>query len=112
MENKYFLNDGTILSNIDDLENHLVSLGFSDLECLYEDILVLLGIDDRNKNLSDELFVQELAIDHMKACADELCDQVEAIAEKLLCGKSGKGYTKTDLGYALKNAAELYLENV
>ena len=111
MESKFFLNDGTIISNNDDLEAHLGALGFDMFE-LYTSLVDILGETDIFTGASDKADEYEMVAEHNRIIADDLRDAVELAADRLESGKSGKGYTKPDIARLLRTALDEYYANM
>ncbi len=93
------------IHDLSDMERWLQDCGtsYDELSAMYEEI-------------GESLYQREIT--HLYECIDEkemiadghlqdlnmLIEEVEAVAEKLRSGRSGKGYTKTDLADALDYA--------
>ena len=107
MESKFFLNDGTIISNNNDLEVYLDTLGFD-----LEELTVVLNGFNEYEHLQDCVREYELLADHNRLIADDLRDVVEYAIDKLESGKSGKGYTKIDIANLLSKAIDEYNANM
>ena len=101
MEHKFFLVDGTTLANEYDTEYFLTSLGF-DLTELYESLREILGEQDRVSQLEEIRREEELCADSLRTELVGFVDEVEFAIKKLESGKSGKGYTKTDIADYLR----------
>lgn len=97
------LNDGTSFHADYEVEAWLENQGFH----FYDMVMVLENHLDI-KHLEDCVFEKELIADGYKNNLDGLISEVEALADKLYSGRSGKGYTKSDIAYALKQACNTY----
>lgn len=101
-EVKVLLNDGTTLSNNYDAYVYLTStLGFTSHE-----LEVILASEDE---YSSELKSTEAAYREYERLYDGICvdcrnmvDELEDVVDRLKSGKSGKGYTKSDLAQQIK----------
>lgn len=107
MENKFVLNDGTLISNNYDLELYLTSLGFS-LGDLYVSVGEIqkedCGFGYDLQCARDKADEYERVADGLYGDLNSLVNQIDNAVDKLLSGKSGKGYTKNDIAAYLKSA--------
>ena len=101
-EVKVLLNDGTTLSNNYDAYVYLTStLGFTSHE-----LETILTAEDgyANQLKSTEAAYREYERLYSGICVDcrNLVDELEDVVERLKSGKSGRGYTKSDLSQQIK----------
>lgn len=103
------LDNGTLVRDAYEMEDYLCSCGFS--------ISQARDIANTDYNAVEEMAFEiaskedseyELICDgyHQNVCG--LYDELDAIISRLKSGKSGKGYTKIDIAYAIKNAMNCY----
>lgn len=108
---RVFLSDGTVIKDGRDAVEFLNQLGIDhdgDFLALYYMLRDIIGVDDDVCAAQDKADEYELIADEYKQNMDGLCDEVRAIAEKLISEKRGPNYTKVYLGGALLRAVDQY----
>lgn len=101
-EVKVLLNDGTTLSNNYDAYVYLTStLGFTPQEL--ETILTAEdGYNNRLKSVEAAYDEYERLYDGICVDCRNMVDELEDVIKRLKSGKSGKGYTKSDLAQQIR----------
>lgn len=108
---RIFLSDGTVLHGGYDAVGFLNSIGISyesDFRALFYMLREIVGEDDELSLARDKADEYEMVADGYCQNLVGLCDEVRAVAEKLISGKRGANYTKEYLGNALLNAVRTY----
>ena len=110
-EVKVLLNDGTTLSNNYDAYVYLTStLGFTSHE-----LEVILTAEDgyRDRLKSTEAAYSEYERLYDGICVDcrNLVDELDDVVERLRSGKSGRGYTKSDLAQQIRRIVSENLDH-
>lgn len=88
------LNDGTSIHADYEFEQWLDTQGITpaEFESIAEDLLA-----QRISSLNDAYHEQEMIADGYACRVRELVDELDEVASMLESGKSGRGYTKTDI---------------